>query len=59
MRNLIINVAIAATMTGLFVMMLSAQIGGGATAAAQTKTEAAYAVAADPYLPIRMLEAAY
>jgi hypothetical protein len=58
MRNLIINLTVAATITTLFALMLSAQ-SGAATAAARPKTDAAYVVAANPYLPIQTFEPAY
>ena len=57
MRNLI-NVAIAATMASLFVVMFWAQVGVIATAVAQAKPET-YAATSNPYLPIQMLEPVY
>ena len=55
MRKLTVNLAIAVTITSLFALVLSAQAGDRAAAAAQT----AYTVAADPYLPFQMIEPAY
>jgi hypothetical protein len=53
MRHLIRNVAIAATITSLFVF-----VGALATAVARAETET-YAVSSTPFLPIQTLEAAY
>jgi hypothetical protein len=51
MRKLTVNLAIAVTITSLFALVLSAQAGDRAAAAAQAQLETAYTVAADPYLP--------
>jgi hypothetical protein len=56
MRNLTVNLAIAVTISGFFAAMLSAQAAKGAT---QLPSEMTYTVAADPYLPIQMIEPAY
>jgi hypothetical protein len=58
MRNLITNLALAATMATLFVVMFWAQVGAIATAAAGAKTET-YAVTPNPYLQIRILQPVY
>jgi hypothetical protein len=60
MRNPFFDIAVAATLASLFVVMFWAvQVGGVATAAAaQAKTET-YAVSSNSYLPIQLLEAAY
>jgi hypothetical protein len=51
MRNLTVNLAIAVTISGFFAVMLSAQ--------GQLQSETTYTVAADPYLPIQVIEPAY
>src|SRR3984893_5915497 len=56
MRNLTVNLAIAVTISGFFAVMLSAQAAKGA---AQLQSETTYTVAADPYLPIQVIEPAY
>jgi hypothetical protein len=56
MRNLTVNLAIAVTISGFFAVMLSAQAAKGA---AQLRSETTYTVAADPYLPIQVIEPAY
>ena len=56
MRNLTVNLAIAVTISGFFAAMLSAQAAKGAT---QLPSEMTYTVAADPYLPIQVIEPAY
>ena len=56
MRNLTVNLAIAVTISGFFAVMLSAQAAKGA---AQSQSEMTYTVAADPYLPIQVIEPAY
>ena len=60
MRNLFFNVAVAATMASLFVVIFwVAQAGAAETvAAARVKTET-YAVSSNSYLPIQLLESAY
>jgi hypothetical protein len=44
------------TISGVFAVMLSAQAAKGA---AQLQSETTYTVAADPYLPIQVIEPAY
>jgi hypothetical protein len=56
--NLIINLAIAATMASLFAVMFWAQVGAIATTVARAKPET-YAVTSKPYPPIQMLEPVY
>ena len=55
MRNLTVNLAIAVTISGFFAVMLSAQAAKGA---AQLQSETTYTIAADPYLPIQVIEPA-
>jgi hypothetical protein len=49
MRNLLFNVAIAATMVSLFVVVFWAQVGGIATAFARSKA-GTYAFTSSPYV---------
>ena len=48
-RNLLFNVAIAATMVSLFAVMFWAQVGGVATALARSKA-GTYAFTSSPYI---------
>jgi hypothetical protein len=61
MRNILFNLAIAFTMTSVFVVMFWAvQVGDTVTAARAAGASAGtYAVSADQYMPIRSLEPVY
>jgi hypothetical protein len=48
-RNLLLNVAIAATMVSLFAVIFWAQVGGVATAIARSKA-GTYAFTSSPYI---------